>query len=328
MATAVTPEISVVIPCLNEAENADAIAAAVGAQLEAANATYEIIFIDNGSTDDTVAIVKRLCQSDPRIRLIVNTRNFGQMRSPTHAVYQTSGDAVIGISADFQEPPELIGDFIARWRAGATIVLATRASEKMSPLLRLVRAIGYGFFERYGDYRVIPNATGFGLYDRRVVDCLRKWRDPEPFFRGLLAETGFPIETIPYHRPDRAGGASKNNFWSLVSFGLSGLTSSSKFLLRLPIYISFLVIAAAFMTFVIGCALGVLGRSPWSFFWASIVEVGFALVFLFMGLIGEQVRLIYEIARLTPLVVERERVNFPPGSSTVNSEPPSSGNLS
>ena len=168
-----------------------------------------MVFIDNGSTDGTIDILKGICAADPRIRLIVNNRNYGQMRSPTHGIYQTTGAAVVAISSDFQDPPELIGQFIERWRAGAIIVLGVRQSEKQSPLMRSIRAIGYGFFERFGDYRVIPGATGFGLYDRRVVDTLKQWRDPEPFFRGMLVESGYRLETIPYHRPGRAGGARR-----------------------------------------------------------------------------------------------------------------------
>ena len=309
--TEVRPEISAIVPCLNEAENAEAIATAIAAQFQALGVSYEIIFIDNDSTDDTVAIIKRLCAADSRIRLIVNTRNFGQMRSPTHAIYQTSGKAVIGICADFQDPPELIGELIARWRAGALIVLGVRQSERTSWTLRFVRAIGYGFFERFGDYRVIPGATGFGLYDRRVVDCLRRWRDPEPFFRGMLVESGFRLETIPYHRPERAGGVSNNNLLTLTSFAVSGLASSSKKLLRLPIYLAMASLAATALSLLIALVTAVAGHAPWTALTWTAALAGFSIICLFMGLMGEQIRLISDMTRNTPLVVERERVNFP-----------------
>jgi glycosyltransferase involved in cell wall biosynthesis len=305
-------EISAVIPCLNEEENVVAIADAVTDQLLNVAASHEIIFIDNGSTDRTVELAKQLCANDSRIRLIVNNQNYGQMRSPTHAIYQTRGRAVVGICADFQDPPEMIPQFVERWRAGARIVLAIRQSEKTSLLLRMLRAIGYGFFERFGDYRVIPGATGFGLYDREVIHCLKQWRDPEPFFRGMLVESGFPLETIPYHRPPRAGGVTKNNIATLFSFAVSGLASSSKRLLRAPITISLLVGVAAAVTFLVGVAQAVLGAFSWTFIWLTLAEIAFALVFLFLGLIGEQVRLISAMVRNTPLVVEKERVNFPP----------------
>jgi glycosyltransferase involved in cell wall biosynthesis len=304
-------EVSAVIPCLNEAENAAAIAEAVAAQFDRLSMNYEIIFIDNGSVDGTVNIIKGLCAADSRIRLIVNNRNYGQMRSPTHGIYQATGKAVIGICADFQDPPELLGELIARWRAGAMIVLGVRQSEKTSLATRLIRDIGYGFFERFGDYRVIPGATGFGLYDREVVDCLRRWRDPEPFFRGMLVESGYRLETIPYHRPERAGGESKNNFGTLLSFALSGLASSSKKLLRMPLYIAVLGGLTATATAILALVVAILGRNGWWIFGLAVAQGAFAVICLFLGLIGEQIRLISEISRNTPLVIEKERVNFP-----------------
>jgi polyisoprenyl-phosphate glycosyltransferase len=307
-------DFSAVIPCLNEVENAEAIAAAVAAAFEDAGVSYEIVFIDNGSTDGTVEIVKRLCAADQRIRLIVNNQNYGQMRSPTHGIYQATGrSAVIGVCADFQDPPEMIGQFIDRWRAGAMIVLGVRESERTSLLMRGIRFVGYGFLNRFGDYPVIPGATGFGLYDRRVVDCLRAWREPEPFFRGMLVESGFRLETIPYHRPNRAGGASKNNFGTLVSFALSGLAGSSKRLLRVPLYLCFVAFLTGGLTFLGAVALAILGHQPWSALTWAVAQGAFGIICLFLGLIGEQVRLISEIARNVPLVIEKERVNFPPG---------------
>jgi glycosyltransferase involved in cell wall biosynthesis len=306
------PEFSAVIPCLNERENVEAIAAAVAAEFQKAAVSYEIIFIDNASTDGTVDLVKRVCAVDPRVRLIVNNQNYGQMRSPTHGIYQAAATgAIIGICADFQDPPEMIGVFISRWREGAQIVLGVRQSENTSWALRLVRAIGYGFFERFGDYRVIPGATGFGLYDRRVVDCLRHWRDPEPFFRGMLVESGFSLATIAYHRPERAGGVSKNNLFSLLGFAVSGLASSSKKLLRLPIYLSMIGLAAAVGTAFAAILLGLAGRPPGRGLTWAAAEGAFSLVFFFLGLMGEQIRLISDIVRNTPLVIEKERVNFP-----------------
>ncbi|MEO8927292.1 MAG: glycosyltransferase family 2 protein [Caulobacteraceae bacterium] len=304
-------DISVLIPCLNEAENVANITRAVTAEMNKAGVSYEIVFIDNASTDGTVDIIKAICASDPRVRLIVNNKNYGQMRSPTHGIYQTSGRAVIGISADFQDPPEMIGEFITRWRRGARIILGVRQSEDTSLLMRFIRAVGYGFFERFADYRVIPGATGFGLYDREVVDCLEKWREPEPFFRGMLVESGFSLETIPYHRPPRVAGASKNNLWTLLGLALAGVAGSSKRLLRAPIYVSVLTFAAAGLTLIGALAWAMLGHDAWGGLIAAVLEFAFALIFMFLGLIGEQVRLISEVARNVPLVVEKERVNFP-----------------
>lgn len=311
--TLAIPDISVVIPCLNEEENAPAIAAAVTEVLEAAGVSFDIIFIDNHSSDRTVQVVRELCAKDPRVRLIANTRNFGQMRSPTHGIFEARGRAVIGMCADFQDPPELLATFVERWRAGTEIVLGVRETEKTSILLGWAREFSYAFARKVGDYPIIRNATGFGLYDRRVVDAIKAIREPEPFFRGMLVETGYKIETFPYSRPLRRRGKSNNNFFTLLDFALSGLTSSSKKLLRVPFFIGSLAAIGAGL-----CLAGMLvnlllGGSAWGWLAAVAVQGQFALLFIFLGLIGDQLRMVSERTREAPLVFERERVNFPEG---------------
>jgi glycosyltransferase involved in cell wall biosynthesis len=307
------PEISVVIPCRNEAANAAAIAAAISAELERAGVSFDIIFIDNASTDDTVEVIRGLCASDSRIRLIANTRNFGQMRSPVHGVYATRGQAVIGIAADFQDPPALLGQFIERWRKGADIVLGVRETEENGFLLSWTREFSYAFARKLGDYPVVRNATGFGLYDRKVIDAIHTMKDPEPFFRGMLVETGYTLETITYARPLRKGGRSNNNFFTLLDFALSSLTSTSKKLLRAPFFVGALALVIAGMSLVAALiALG-LGRSVTGWLIAAGIELQFGLLFMFLGLIGDQLRIVSERTRQTPLVFERERVNFPEG---------------
>ena len=309
--SALRPDISVVIPCYNEADNAEAICAAVIAQLEPLGLSFNIVCIDNDSTDDTVAILKRVCAADPRVRLIVNTRNFGQMRSPTHAIYQTDGRCVIGICADFQDPPELLPEFVRRWQAGADIVLAVRQTEEnVGFFLKRIRRLSYWLTRNFGDYPIIPNATGFGLYSARVVDATRALAEPEPFFRGMLVETGYRVETIAYQRPERARGQSKNNFVGLLDFAMSALAGSSKRLLRAPLYIG---VFGAIMTVLMllgGVAAFFMGRPIAGWFIAAVVQGEFAVLFGFLGL-GDNVRIISERTRKTPLVIERERVNFP-----------------
>ena len=167
-----TPEISVVIPCFNEEENADAIAKAVMAQLETITDSFEIIFIDNSSTDRTAEIIRDLCATDARIRLIVNTRNFGQVRSPAHALFQAKGRGIIGIAADFQDPPELIPELVRRWRSGTEIVLGVSETKATSSLYSSLRQLSYDLQRKFGDYPIIPNATGFGIYDAKVIRAL------------------------------------------------------------------------------------------------------------------------------------------------------------
>jgi glycosyltransferase involved in cell wall biosynthesis len=311
MTTSEDVEISVIIPCRNEEENVGAIAAAVIAELSKETQSYEVIFIDNASTDRTVELAKALCAENPRLRLIVNNRNYGQMRSPTHAIYQTRGRAVIGICADFQDPPPMIGEFIRRWRAGAHIVLATRRTEDSPPLVKLTRFVGYRLLNRVADYPIISGATGFGLYSREVVDALKAWREPEPFFRGMLVESGYRLETIPYERPPRAGGRTNNNVFTLADFGLSALAGSAKGLLRAPFYF-FVFVLLASVAILVGAAVDavVLRRWPWGWLATSAAAFGFSWVFLFLALLGDQVRLIADRTRNVPLVIEEERVNF------------------
>jgi glycosyltransferase involved in cell wall biosynthesis len=305
------PEISIVVPCLDEQENVVPLESAIKAELAKADVqSFEILFIDNGSTDGTIELVKGLCAADASVKLIVNNRNYGQKRSPAHGIYQASGAAVIGMCADFQDPPGMIPEFIARWRGGAKIVLAQRISEKMSLGMRIFRFLGYGFLRRFNDYPVLPNVTGFGLYDREVVDCLKRWRDPEPFFRGMLVESGFSLETIPFHRPERQAGNSKNSFFAIVDFGLSGVASGSSRLLRIPLYLAIFVLAAAGATLAAGFVMLLVGRGSWAPFLLALAAAGFGVILLFLGLIGEQVSVIAKTVRDTPLVVEKERINF------------------
>lgn len=305
-------ELSIVIPCYNEEENVRAICAAVTAEAEKHAASHEIILIDNLSTDRTRAIMRELCAEDPRVRAIFNNRNYGQMRSPTYGIYQAEGRAVIGMCADFQDPPEMIGQFVSRWREGARIVLAQRRSEKTSWLMRLARDWGYAFLGRFGDYPIIPGATGFGLYDREVVDELARWKEPEPFFRGMLVESGYSLALIPFDRPERAAGESKNDFAALFSFALSGLAASGKSLLRLPIMLSFYAAGLTIMLLLGALAALVLHGPALVIFGFAVGFAMFAVLLLFLGLIGEQLRMMAERSRDLPLVIEEERINFPP----------------
>jgi len=305
------PEISFAIPCYNEEANVVAMYQAVTAEAEQHAASHEIIFIDNCSTDRTRELLRELCARDSRVRAIFNNRNYGQMRSPTYAIYQAEGAAVIAMCCDFQDPPALIPEMIAQWRAGAQIVLGKRRSEKAGIILGLARKTGYAFFNRFGDYPLIPGATGFGLFDRKVVDMLASWNEPEPFFRGMLIESGYRLAVIPYDRPVRAGGRSSNNYGALLNFALSGVGGSAKGLLRLQLIFAIYLCVFAF-------ALGVVtllrflthGYSPALLILTVVVGL-FAVLLLCLGLIGDQVRMLAERSRNVPLVIEDQRINFP-----------------
>lgn len=304
------PEISVVIPTRNEEDNARAIADAVIAELEPLQVDFELIFIDNASSDRTVAIVREMCAADPRIRLIANQGNFGQMRSPTYGIYQARGRAVINLCADFQDPPALIPEFIRHWREGFPIVLGVRKLERNSIKMRLIRYVAYTISNRFFDHPIVKQATGFGLYDRRVVQTLASLDEPEPFFRGMLVEFGYPIKTIAFDRPGRSAGRSNNNFFSLLDFSMSAVAGMGKRLLRLPVFFGIFSGLLAFVLLLTGVTMLLTGNDAWPWLFWAIVQGNFAIVFVFLGLLGDQVRLISERTRGTPLVVEAQRVNF------------------
>jgi dolichol-phosphate mannosyltransferase len=189
-------------------------------------------------------------------------------------------------------------------------VLGVRETEKSGPFLTASRNLSYALQRKFGDYPIIPNATGFGLYDARVVRAVEALNEPEPFFRALLVETGFPIETIPFKRPQRAGGRTKNNFFSLLDFALSGLAASSRGLLRVPLYVSFVTFAVTVISLLGAIWSAVTDHSPLMWLFAMLLELQFGLLFLFFGLLGVQIRAISDRTRGTPLVIERERINF------------------
>ena len=304
-------ELSFAIPCYNEEANIERMYETVTAEAEKHASSHEIIFIDNHSTDRTREILRDICARDPRVRAIFNNRNYGQMRSPTYAIFQAGGAAVIGMCSDFQDPPALIGEFVSQWRAGAQVVVGQRRTEKTTILLGLVRKAGYAFFRHFGDYPLIPGVTGFGLYDREVVDMLASWHEPEPFLRGMVVESGYRLAVVPYDRPQRAGGRTSNDFWTLLNFALSGIGGSAKSLLRLQlisaIFLSAFAVLLALATIV---RFIVYGYSP-VMLTLTVLFALFAVMLLFLGLIGDQVRLLAERLRNVPLVIEDERINFP-----------------
>lgn len=317
------PELSFAIPCYNEEANVVAMYEAVTVEAELHVVSHEIIFIDNCSTDRTRDLLREICSRDGRVRAIFNNRNYGQMRSPTYAIYQAEGRAVVALCCDFQDPPGLIGEFVRQWRAGAQVVLGQRRSEKAGLLLGAARRTGYAFFRKFTETPLIPGATGFGLFDREVVDMLASWNEPEPFVRGMVVESGYRLAVVPYDRPGRAGGRSSNGFWTLVNFALSGVGVSAKSLLRLQLVIAiYMIVLAGLLAVVTAVRFIVLGYSP-LLLALSVMFALFAIVLLFLGMIGDQVRLIAERLRNVPLVIEEERVNFPsnralPAERTVN----------
>ena len=275
--------------------------------------SFEMIVIDNASTDDTVAVLKRMAEKDRRLKIIVNNRNFGHIRSPVHAVLQARGDAVIGMASDLQDPPELIPELVAKWREGYTIVAGVKPKSIETPLMFVVRRLYYRLIGAIADVELIKNFTGFGLYDRSVVEIIRRLDDPYPYFRGIISELGFPVAQVPYTQRPRVRGITKNNFYTLYDLAMLGITSHSKVPLRLATMAGF---ALSLLSLAISVTYLMLKLMFWEQFGFGTAQILIGLFFFssvqlfFIGLLGEYVAAIHTQVLKRPLVVERERVNF------------------
>lgn len=306
--------ISIVTPCYNEEANVRELYERVRAAVAAAGKyNYEHIFIDNASVDNTVAVLKDIAARDKNVKVIRNTRNFGHVRSPIHALYQASGDAVIGIVADLQDPPEMIVDLIRKWEQGFPVVIGVKAASEENGLMFQIRKRYYALVNRLSGVETYENFTGFGLYDRKVVDLVRNFDDPYPYFRGIIAEIGFPHAELPYHQPRRKSGITKNNFYTLYDVAMLGITNLSKVPLRVVTFSGF---AGALLSVLVSLAYLVYKIAFWNEFSLGIAPLVIGLFFLmsiqmlFMGIIGEYIGTIHTAVQKRPLVVEQERINF------------------
>ena len=307
-------KLSIVSGCFNEAGNVEELVArAAKVMATLSQYDYEQIIIDNASTDGTQEILRKLAAGNPRLKVILNARNFGHIRSPYHGMMQGVGDAVIYMASDLQEPPELISDFVKKWEEGAKAVVGIKDSSDESPLFFAVRRLYYRLVEGLADTKTIQNFTGFGLYDRVIMEYCRGLKDPYPYFRGLIAEVGLPVERVSYHQPLRTRGFTKNNLDTLYEIAMLGITNFSKVPLRLAAMLGFatallcLLVAVAYLAykilfwnnFPVGTAPLVIGL----FFFASVQ-------LFFIGILGEYIGAIHTQVLKRPLVVEKERINF------------------
>jgi len=313
--------ISVVTPCYNEEENVAEIYAQVKNIFDALGRySYEHIFIDNASKDETVAILKEIAGKDKNVKIIVNARNFGHIRSPYHAIFQAKGDAVICISSDLQDPPLIIKDFLKKWEEDYKIVVGVKSKSEENPVMFGIRKLYYSLIERYADTEQIKNFTGFGLYDRSFIDILRKIDEPYPYFRGLITEMGFERSEIEYVQPKRKKGKTKNNFYTLYDMAMLGFVNHSKVPLRMATFIGFSV---AIFSLIIALAYLVYKLIFWQHFQLGMAPMVIGIFFFaavqlfFIGIIGEYIGAIYTQVKNRPLVVEKERINFEPDDSEI-----------
>lgn len=306
--------LTILTPCYNEVLNVGSLHKQVSAiLLSFGQEEYAHLFIDNGSTDDTQKVLRQLSEEDPRIKVILNQRNFGHVRSPFHGLLQAPGDAVIVMAADLQDPPELIPEFIKKWKEGYPIVVGQKVNSEESWLFFTLRRAYYKLVKKLADVELLENVTGFGLYDRKVIEAFRALDDPYPYVRGLISELGFPVARVPYEQPKRKRGITKNNFYTLYDVAMLGITSHSKIPLRLAAMLGF---ALSVLFGLSGVGYLVYKLIFWDRFPVGMAPVVIGLFFFasvqlfFIGIIGEYIGAIYTKVTKRPLVVEKERINF------------------
>jgi glycosyltransferase involved in cell wall biosynthesis len=307
--------ISIVSGCFNEEENIESLYARITSTIHTFenNFNFELIFIDNSSTDNTQNILRCIAARDSRVKVIFNTRNFGHIRSPYWGILQSSGDATIYMASDLQDPPEKIQEFISEWEKGWLVVLATKKISETNFIFHRFRRMYYKFLNTISNLHIVEDATGFGLYDKKIVEQLKKIKDPYPFLRGIIAELGYPVKRIEFMQPKREKGLSKNNFYTLYDIGILGIISHSLVPIRLATLTGFLV---GIISIIIAMAYVVAKLIYWNSFTIGIAPVVAGLFFLmgmalvFLGVIGEYIANIQGYVRGRSLVVEQDRINF------------------
>ena len=317
---AVQKKISVMIPTYNEEENVRAIYEAVRDELKKScpNYDYEILFIDNKSKDRTRALIEEICALDKQVRAIFNCKNFGQFNSPYYGLTQTSGDCVISVCADFQDPVEMIPRFVAEWEKGYKIVIGRKTQSQENSFVYFLRGCYYKLIRKMSSVEMIEQFTGFGLYDKSFIQTLRELHDPTPFIRGIVAELGPERKEIEYEQPRRRAGKTHNNWYSLFDAAMLSFTSYTKIGMRVAEFFGF---GVAFVSFMLGLFYLVAKLVAWQSFAAGYAPTMIAVFFMggvqlaFLGFLGEYIMAMNTRIMNRPLVVEEKRINFPEGEA-------------
>ncbi|MBO5082294.1 MAG: glycosyltransferase [Lachnospiraceae bacterium] len=308
-------KISVLIPCYNEVENVGPMSEAVIGILEGelSQYDYELVFIDNCSTDGTRDKLEEICAKNRKVKAIFNVTNFGQFNSPFYGMCQTTGDCTISMCCDFQDPVEMLPQFVKEWENGYKIVSAIKTSSKENPFIRFLRTIYYKMIRNMSDVKMIEHFTGFGLYDRTFIELLKQLDDPMPFLRGIVAEYGFSRKEIEYQQAKRRAGKTKNNFYTLYDAAMLSVTSYTKVGLRLATILGFI---SSGVSLLIALVYLILKLVNWDNFQAGYapmiigVYVLGSIQLFFIGLLGEYILNINSRVIHRPLVVEEKRINF------------------
>ena len=307
-------KVSVVIPTYNEEENVIPMSEKIAEQFsELKEYEYELIFIDNDSKDSTREKIRNLCASDPKIKAIFNARNYGQFNSPYYGLLQATGDCAILMSADFQDPAELIPVYLKEWESGHKIVLGQKTSSKEGRIKYALRAAYYRFMKKNSDVAFIEQVTGSGLYDREFIEVLKTIDEPRPFLRGIVAEIGYGIKLVPYEQPERRAGRSSNNLARYYDAAMQSITSYTKFGVRLAVVLGSVFVVISLLTALCAVIYKLLNWDTYDI-WPLGLSIGIFVVvslqLLFIGVVGEYVLNINSKMNRRPIVVESERINF------------------
>ena len=308
-------KISILIPCYNEEENIVPISQAVIETMERDLPEYafELVFIDNDSTDNPRSLIRGLCGQDRRIKAIFNARNFGQFNSPYYGMLQVTGDCVVEMVADFQDPVDMIPKYVREWEKGYKIVIGIKTSSRENKIMYWLRSCYYKTIKKLSDVEQIEHFTGSGLYDREFIEVLRNLDDPTPFLRGIVAELGYKRKEIPYDQPKRRAGKTHNNFYRLYDTAMLSVTSYTKAGLRLATFFGFFCSLASMCVALVYLVMKLIW---WDRFPAGMAPMLIGMLFLgsvqifFIGLLGEYIMSINQRVMKRPLVIEEERLNF------------------
>jgi len=306
-------KISIVTPTFNEEENIERLCQEIKLEVQSLNYDYEHIVIDNCSTDSTIDKLREISSNDKNIKVIINSKNYGHLKSPFHGILQSNGDACILMVSDFQEPIKLISQYIKKWENGAKIVLGEKDISEENNFMFSMRKLFYTSLNKISETKLSINTTGTGLFDKEVISRLKKINDPYPYFRGLISEVGFEIETIKFNQPLRKFGVTKNNFFTLYDLAMLGVVKHSRMPLRFMTLLGFISSFGCLLVAIIYFMLKLIFWSSFSLGSAPTVIGIFAISsiqIMLLGLLGEYIGIILLHQRNMPLVIEKERINF------------------
>lgn len=307
-------KISILSACYNEEENIIPLYNKIKEIMQTMkDYDYEHLFADNCSTDNSAAIMRRLADSDKHVKVILNLKNYGAERSGTNLLISATGDAVVSMASDFQDPPEMIPLFIKEWENGNKIVWGQRCGTKANHVMEWIRILYYKIINLLSESDEYEKCTGFGIYDREVIDWIRWMDDPEPFVRNAVTALGYKPFVIPYEQQRRRAGKSKYNLWKYFDAAITSMINSSRTPLRIVTYLG---IMAAILSGIAGVVYLVLKFIRWNEFELGMapIVIGFffltAIQLICLGVVGEYVGAVLINVKRSPLVVEKERINF------------------